>query len=827
MFPSILRELRRSAGSLLARKGYTAAVILMLGLGVGANTAVFSAIEGLLLRPLPYPDSGRLVAIFNTYPKLGVDDAGTTVADYLDRRAQADALADSAMYYEYSFDLGGEGPPQRVMGAVATPSLFSTLSVEAKLGRTFASEDAEPDGDRSLMWVPGQPVVLLSDALWRNSFAGDVDIVGREVRLSGRSYRVVGVMPRSFTFPRREIQLWLPFAFSDRQKSDAMRGFEFGHSIGRLEPGATLEQLNAQFDVIAARNLKYSPAAASVDRADFWHRAAATGFTARARDLHERLAGDAGASLWLLQAAVALLLVIACANAGNLMLIRLAARGRELAVRSALGASRGRLALQLASESLTLAVAGGLAGIALGWVGIGLIRNLGLDGAERGFSIGLNMSVVCFALAAGSITALACGLVPMLALRRGSNADGLKAGGRGHYGGRSARGTRNALVVVQLALAVALLVGAGLLAHSFWRIQQQNPGFASDDLLSVNLNLSRDRYPEPASTRRFQQELLAAARALPGVESAGLISGLPFSADNDSTPYFIEGRDGGETVAYLQSVDEGLFATMGIALLAGRDFSANDAENALPVAIVDEELARREFGEHSPLGRRIATRGVNGLDWRTIVGVVASVKRHQLTEQGGHATYYLPSRQSTTRIFRLVIRSSLDAVAMAGPLRAAVAKIDPEQPLWDLLSMRERIDRSLDGRRAPLQLIMLFAGAAVLLSWVGIHGVLAFAVAQRTGEIGVRMSLGASPARILRMVLAEGCRLAAIGVALGVPLAGLLGLQLRAQLFGVGLLDPLTLLLVAAAVATVAVLASLAPALRAARASPMTALRYE
>lgn len=828
MTSSITRELRQSVRSLLARPGFTVAVILMLALGVGANTAVFSAIEGRLLRPLPYPDSERLVAIYNTYPKMGVEDAGTTVADYLDRREQADALADSAMYHEYSYDLADQGLPQRVTAVVATPSLFTTLGVEAQLGRTFRAEDAEPDGDRSVMWVPAQPVVLLSDSLWRNAYGADPHIVGRALRLSGRSYRVIGVMPRGFAFPRRDIELWLPFAFSDRQKSDAMRGFEFGHSIGRLEPGATLAQLNAQFDVIVARHLARASGSAAVEGADFWGRAATTGFTARASGLHARLRGDVGPSLWLLQAAVALVLAIACANVANLLLIRVSARGRELAVRAALGASRRRIALQLVTESLILVAGGGLVGIAVGYASIELIRMLELDGAAQGFSIGLNLRVLGFAVAAVAITGLLCALVPVLSLRHGPSGEGLKEGGRGSFGGRSARAARNALVVVQLGLAVALLVGAGLLAHSFWRIQQEDPGFASEELISVNLNLSRDRYREPASTRRFQEALLAAVRSMPGVESSGLISGLPFSDDNDSTPYHIEGREQGEAAsAYLQSVDEGLFGTMGIALLEGRNFVASDDENALPVAIIDAELARKEFGDRSPLGQRIGTRGVNGMDWRTIVGVVASVKRHRLTETSGRATYYLPSRQSTTRIFRLAIRSQLDAAAMAGPLRAATAKIDPEQPIWDVLSMRERIDRSLGERRTPMLLVVLFAAVAAGLSCVGIHGVLAFAVAQRTGEIGVRMSLGASPGTILRMVLSEGCRLAAIGVALGVPLALVLGQQLRAQLFGVEVVDPLTLGLVAGAIAIIALLASLTPALRAARASPMEALRYE
>ena len=823
----LLHELRRSGRALLARPAFTIPVILTLALGIGGNTAVFSAIEGLLLRPLPYPQSERLVAIYNIYPKTGEEDSGNTVADYLDRREQADALDDSAMYYDYSFDLADEGAPQRLSGVVATPSLFTTLGVHAQLGRTFNPGDAEPDGDRSVMWVSGQHVVLLSDGLWRNSFGADATIVGRDVRISGQSYRVIGVMPATFAFPRREVQVWLPFAFSDKQKSEAMRGFEFGSSIGRLKPGATIAQLDAQFDAIVARNLDRAAGSGAQPETDFWSRARATGFTGRARDLHEQLVGKVGPTLWLLQAAVALVLAIACANVANLMLIRLSSRRRELAMHAALGATRARIALQLIVESLMLATAGGAVGIAVAWACIQLIRILGLDGGANGFSIGLDLPVLGFALASVVVTALFFGLVPAVAAWRTPNAEALKEGARGSLGSRSARTLRTTLVVVQLGLAVTLLVGAGLLTHSFWRLQRQDPGFDSDRLISVSLNLSRDRYREVTQTRQLQESLLAAVRALPGVKSAGLISGMPFSNDDDANPYFMEEGQNDGPLAYMQSVDEGLFKTMGIALLQGRDFLPSDDERAPPVAIIDADLARKEFGDSSPLGHRIATRGVHGLDWRTIVGVVASVKRHRLSEAGGIATCYRPSRQATPRIFRLAIRSDIDASAMVGPLRAAVAQIDPEQPIWDVTTMRERISRSLDEQRTPMLLVLLFAGVALALSGVGIYGVLAFAVAQRTGEIGVRMSLGASRAHIARMVMFDGGRLVAIGVVLGGALALALGRQLHARLFGVDVVDPITLAIVLALVAAIALLASSIPAMRAAHTSPVEALRNE
>jgi predicted permease len=817
-----LTDLRHSVPALLARPGFTFAAVVTLALGIGANIAVFSVIEGMLLRPLPYPASERLVAIHNSYAQ---EETGTTVADFLDR-AQADALADSALYYDYSFDLAEAGaPPQRLSGVVATPSLFTTLGVTPRIGRAFTDADTEPDGDRSVMWSPAQPVVLLSDALWRNAFGADENIVGREVRFSGRSYRLIGVMPPTFAFPRREVQLWLPFAFSDKQRSDAMRGFEFANSVGRLKAGATIAQLDAQFDAISAHQREIH---AGVSGNGFWNLTRNGGFTGRARSLHQELVGDIGPLLLLLQAAVALVLAIACANVANLLLIRLSTRQRELAVRAALGASTARLASHVFAECLLLTAAGGAFGVALAYAGIAFIRAQGFDGAALGFSVGIDLPVLVFAMLALLLTAVAAAAVPLLSLRNAATS-ALTVGARAGIGSSTLRRRRNALVVIQQALAVALLVGAGLLAHSFWRLNSQDPGFDGTQLIGASINLSRDRYRDPAHTREFQQTLIAAMRALPGVQSAGLISSMPFSQDNDGGPYFIEGREQTTDVAtgYMQTVDPGLFATMGIALLQGRDFALTDDEHAAPVAIIDEALARREFGAQSPLGRRIATRGVDKLEWRTIVGVVASVKRHGLGESTTQGTYYWPLRQSPGRIFRIAIRSELDAGAIAASLRAAMAQIDPEQPIWDVMPMRDRLAHSLAPQRTPLLLFLLFAGVALALSGIGVYGMLAFAVVQRTGEIGVRMSLGADRGAILRMVLADGGRLLAIGLAVGGVLAFALAWQLRSLLFGVDAVDPISLAAVFVLVAGAAFAASLAPALRAASTSPMEALRDE
>lgn len=822
MSDGLLLDLRGAWRSLRTRPGFVLAVVLTLALGIGCNVAIFSVIHGLLLRPLPYTDSGRLVYIHNSYPKSGVADAGVTVPDYLDRRAHARALADSAIWYDYSFDLVREDLPQRVPGAAATPSLFSTLGVQAALGRTFLPADAEPGQER---------VVLLSHGLWTREYGADRSLVGRLVRISGQDYRVVGVMPPDFAFPRREIQLWVPFVFTELQKSDRMRGFEFAWSIGRLAPGATIAQLEAQFDAIVARNLERIGHPENGDNPDFRARVDSSGFEGRAQPLHAHLAGGIAARLWLLQGAVFLVLLVACVNVANLLLVRLSAREREFAVRSALGAGRGRIARQLLAESGLLAAIGGAAGIAVAGLVIGMLRALGLDGREVGLDIGLNARVLAFALAACTLSATICSLFPVLVAWRGRPIDALKATGRGSIGAARARLNRSSLAVLQIAFAGALLIVAGVLLHSYARLQQQDPGFRSEGLVTASINLSRDRYRDPAQTREFHRRTLEAVRALPGVQSAASVSGMPFSGDFDSGPYVVDpnSTDGTDParVGYFQVVDEAFFGTLGIPLLRGRGFLPSDSADATPVAIIDERLARKAFGDRDPLGARIATPGLNGLQWRTIVGVAASVKRRELSDVDGMESYYFPWAQSPSRIFRIAIRTGLAPAAIAAPLRAAIATIDPQQPVYDILGMPERIAQSLAAPRTSMLLLTLFAAVALCLCAVGVYGVLAFAVSQRSAEIGVRLSLGATRRDIATSVVGDALRLGLIGLALGWPLAYAGARQLQAQLFEVQPLDPLAWSAVALVLTAVVPLAAWLPARRAARISPLEALRSE
>jgi predicted permease len=823
MLNQFFQDLRYGARMLQSKPGFALAAILTLALGIGANTAVFSVIDALLLKPLPYADSDRLVDIYNTYPRNDLLNAGDSIPDYLDRRAQAPALEDGALYHPESYNLSVQGTPQRLDGTVATPSLFSTLGASALFGRTLAEDDAK---------LGNEHVAVLGYALWKNVFGSDRGIIGRDVAMNGTNYRILGVMPENFFFPDRQTQLWTPFAFTEEQRSDKQRGWEFSNMIGRLKPGATIAQLDAQMDAIVHHNVERLSTTA---QGAGWKRFVETsGFTGRSRSLRDALVGDLRPVLWLLQALVACVLLIACANVANLMLTRMSARQKELSVRAALGAGGARIARQLMIESVLLALLGGLAGLALAYLGVLGIRALGLGAQSSSFDIALDAPVLVFSLLLAIGTGFLFGLFPLISLRHGKPFEALKEGGRGNSAGPAARKVRNALVVVQTAMAVALLAVAGLLIRSFIQVQQQSPGFVSDNVLSATIDLPKTRYADDPAKAQFYDRLLAEARALPGVKSAGLVSNMPFTGANGSQSYLVEGRDpqaGATPHGYEQIVDEDFFKTLQIPVLQGRAFSDTDSAATQRVAIIDEILAHKYFPGENPIGKRISTdystREPDKTKWLTIIGVVPTIKRERLSEQTIKETIYRYYKQEPAGLMTLALRTDTSPTALVAPLRAALLRIDPEQPVFDIRTMSERIALSLDDRRTPMLLLMLFACIALALSAVGIYGVLAFAVALRTGEIGVRLSLGANKADILKLVLRDGGRLTALGLALGLIGAIGIGFAMRSQLFGVGVFDPLTLGTVLVLIAGTAFLACWLPARRAARVSPIQALRYE
>lgn len=811
---NLINDLRYAARQLLRRPGFLIAVVITLALGIGANSAIFSMINGLMLKPLPYPDGDRLVAVYNTYPKMGLPNAGVSIPDYLDRRDRAEAFESVAMYTWNAMNLTGQGRPERLLALRATPSLFEVLGIPPVLGRVPGPEHAEPGNDR---------VVVLGHGLWQQLFGGRDDVLGRELQLNGSAYEVIGVMPRGFVFPNQNVRLWIPFAFTPEQMSDQERGTEFSNMIGRLDPDATVEQAQQQVDRIHEVNKEAAPPEA----AEFWTN---SGFGGRVVDYRSELIGDLRAPLMLLQIAVALVLVIACANVANLMLARVTTRRRELSVRTALGAGKRRITRQLLVESLLLAVLGGICGLAVAHFGLQLLLWAGLGSTNEMFEIGLDATVLLFALAVALLTGVLFGIAPAVTAARASTADVLKEGGRGTAGGRTSQRIRAVLVVAQVAVAAMLLVGAGLLIRSFLAVQSESPGFTQSGVLTAQLSLPDDPYGEAVAQNNLRRDLVARVAALPGVEHAGMISSTPFSGSNSQSSYVIEGYEAapGESQPHgmVRMADGGYFRAMEIPVLEGRVFEeTDDLEN--PVVIIDQILAERYFGGESAIGQRIGLNGNDETMWFDVIGVVGTVRHGGLDEQPTKETYYLPFGTRPFSGPSLVLRTGLAPSAVVDPLRAAVQEIDANLPLTNVRTMEELIDVSLQSRRAPMLLLMVFAGVALVLAAVGIYGVLAYSVSQRTGELGVRMALGAQVNDVLALVLKQGSRLVAIGLVAGVLLALAMSGFVASQLHGVSRFDPLVITSVVLFLGAVATAACMLPAWRAARVDPIEALRRE
>lgn len=825
MLHSLNHDLRYSLRSLLARPGFLVAAVLTLALGIGANIAIFSVVNALLIKPLPFPDAERLVLVYNAYPGMGLEQSGTSIPDYLERREQVAALEDLGLYSGISLNLASEGAPQRLTGVRATPSLFSTLQVAPALGQVFSEDHAVPGRER---------VLVLSHGLWQSQFAGDRDIIGRQVRVNGHSHQVIGVMPAGFAFPTPQTQAWVPFAFTAEDSGDQARGNEYSESVGRLAPGATPAQAQAQMAAIIRRNAERIGAAdgrAGMMAALYRD----GGFIGATKPLREEWVGDVRPVLWLLQAVAGFVLLIACANVANLMLARLASRRKELAVRNALGAGRRRIARQLLIEALLLAFIGAVAGLGVAWFGLKALAALGLADSPLQPRIGIDLPVLVFALVLTGLTGIAFGLFPALAQGRGVVA-ALKESGRGSAGGRRAQATRNLLAMVQIGLCAMLLVGAGLLLRSYGQVQNVDPGFAREGRVSLRLALTDSRYPADADIERFIDQALDGLQAIAGVSAAAFANHLPFSATSSSASYQIQGTSQGVDSVLPHGLwrlaSDDLFTVLDVPLLAGRLFNAGDHRDSGRVVIIDELLARKQFGDADPIGRRLRAFGSQDeADWATIIGVVGSVRQADLASEIDKEAYYFPYRQfpyadlgiSGSGYF--VVASDLPAAALTPAIRQAVQGVDPEQPVFDIRTLDERIAQSLQGRQAPMLLLALFAGVALLLAGIGIYAVLAWSVAQRSGELGVRMAIGAGRGDVVRMVLLQGGRIAALGLAAGLLAALALGGFLGSQLYGVSRFDPATFLAVALVLGGIALIACWLPARRAARVDPITALR--
>jgi putative ABC transport system permease protein len=799
---------------LLREKGFATAALLTLALCIGANAAVFSVLNGVLLRPLPFEAAERLVSIYNSYPLAGVERGGAAVPDYYDRQ-ELPALEHVALYTTAGFTVGEAGRPERLTGLAVTPSLFGMLGVPAAVGRTFLAEEGEPGNERQ---------AVLSWGLWQEQFGGAADALGRSIRIDEVPHTIVGVMPRNFVFHESNVRLWVPLAFTAEQRSDNARHTNNWGMLARLRPGATVaqaqQQVNAQNAAVEERLPQFRDLLAQV------------GFRTVVADYRSELTREVRGTLWLLQAGVLLVLLIGLVNIANLVLVRASARQRELATRAALGAAPARLARQLVTESLVLAFAGGLLGLALAWAAIGAFAAFAVERLPRGAEIALDVPTLLVALALSALGGLVFSTAPIWQLRRADLSTILRDEGRAGTAGRRTAAWRGGLVVAQVSLAFALLTGAGLMVASYARTLAVEPGFRTD-VLAAAISLPVTRYPDPASRRQFADRLLEGLRTTPGIAAAAVTSVLPFGNEMNAsviTPEGYEPRPDDPLVAPVNTrASDGYFETLGIELVAGRTFNRADADGAPLVVVLDRYLAERFWPGQDPLGRRIA-QGVVGVDtedptYRTVVGVVENVRIGSLTGEQPLGHIYFPAAQWPAASFSVAVRGGGQPTAAAGALRAAVAALDPDLPLYDVRTMEERIAGTVAADRLRMLLLGGFGGLALFLAAVGLYGVLAYSVSRRTAEIGIRMALGSSTADIFRVVLAQGARLVALGLVLG--LAGSLALAhlIRSMLYGVEPRDPLVLAAVLVLLAATAFVACVVPARRATRVDPVTAIR--
>ena len=800
----LLRDLRVATRNLLGRPLFTIAALLALGAGIGVNTAIFSVLEAVLLRPLPYPQAERLVTVWLDNRVNGWSEDLMSFPFYEAWRERNHSLEDLAAYRGAGTSLTGEGEPERLSGVAVTGNFFSLLGVEPALGRALG-----PDDDR----VGHDDVVVLSHALWQRRFGGEEGIVGRAVRLDGRPVTVVGVMPASFTFPARvkdmseRVDLWRPLAVDEPNRSAASSLWLW--SVGRLAGPTSLEEARADLDAVAATMPETFP--------DDW-----SDYGINAVGLREHLVGDARTGVLLLMGAVAFVLLIAIANVANLLLARAADRQREMTLRAALGAGRRRLVRQLLTESLLLALLGGVLGVVLAVAGLRGI--LALAPAELPLEdVVVSPLALSFTLGASLLAGIAFGLVPALRLAAaGGRYRAAERGARG--GGREGRWLRRALVSAELALATALLVGAGLMLRTLAGIQGAEVGFDADRLLTLRLTLPRASYEEPPQVVAFYERLLDRLAAIQGVERAGATSSLLLDQFPNSTIFVVEGQpppppDEAVEVT-VDPVLPGFFDTLGVPLLEGRSFDSRDTAESTPVVMINAELGRQFFAGQSPIGKRLGYgRGDEGTQWLEIVGVVGDTLRNGL-DRDVRAETYLPHSQATARTMAVVVRAAGDPESLADSVRAAVWELDRELPVGEVLPLEHHLAEREARRRFYTALLGVFSLLALALASVGIYGVLSYTVHQQFAELGLRMALGARQRDVFLQVLGGGLALAGTGVVLGLALALVLTRFLRSLLWQVSPTDPLTYALLAGLLLTIAAIACAVPARRATRIDP-------
>ncbi len=821
MFRTLLQDLRFGARLLVKDRSFAAAALLTLAVCIGANAAIFGVVRSVLLAPLPVPESDALVLMYNSYPRAGAVQGSTGVPDYFDRLRDMTVFDEQALYRRQGLTLGGDGGAQRLTAIRATPSFYRLVRVQPAQGRVFREDEGEEGQERK---------VILSHAAWQQRFGGDAQVVGRTLRLSGQPYEVVGVMPAGFTFLWNDIDLWLPAAFTAREKSDEARHSNNWTMVGRLKPGASLTVAQQQLDGVNARNDERFPHIRQILKD--------AGFASFAVKLQDQVVREVRPVLYLLWGGVLFVLLIGCVNIANLVIVRSHARSRELATRHAIGAGIGRLSRQLITESLLLAGAGGALGLGLGWWALRGIGALQIDQLPRGHEIQLDLTSAAVIFGLSLVVGLLIGLVPVIRLRRMNLNSTLREEGRSGTAGRGASLVRRALATAQVAIACVLLVGAGLLLASFRAVLKLDPGFDPAHVVTAAISLPRAAYADEVAVRTFAERALAAIRAVPGVESAGFTSQLPFSGDNNDSVILAEGytmAPGESLISPKQSsVSDGYFETMKTPLVRGRYFDRRDTADATQTIIVDERLAAKFWPGKDPLGRRMylpeSAESVMAVTpktrFMTVVGVVKEVQMSDPTPSSVPVgAYYMPQAQVSDNGMVLVLRTGLDPDAVIAQARKQITAIDPELPLYSADTMEALMTQGFVGRRVPMLIAGAFGVVALLLAALGIYGVLAYGVAERRREIGIRMALGSTAREVFGLVLGDGAKITGVGLALG--LAGGLALSraMNSVLYGVTATDVRVLAGVVLLLAVVALVATFVPARRASRVSPIEALQ--
>jgi putative ABC transport system permease protein len=800
-----MQDLKFAIRMLARSPGFTLVAVLTLALGIGANTAIFSIVNAVLLRPLPFHDSSQLVLLRETYK--GVGNVSVSYPNFLDWRQQSQSFSAMAVVNNVAFNLSGVAQPENIGGYAVSPNFLALVGVRPLLGRDFLPAEEKPIT---------APVTLLSYQLWQSHLGADPGVIGRSITLDGRSFSIVGILPPAFRLLDRTDVL-VPIGVFAADLTD--RG-ERGDTdvVGRLSPGVRLSQAAVEMNTITARLAAQYPQTNH-------------GFGAHLESFREAFSGDTRLAALVLFGAVVFVLLIACVNVANLFLVRGAARAREIALRQAFGASRGRLIRQMLTESFVLAFCGGVLGIFLGAWGISGLGHLLPADSVQTMGVRMDPSVLLFAAVIIILVAFAFGLIPALQATHPDLQATLKEGGRSATSTSAQHRLRAALAVAETALALVLLVGAGLMLKSLYHLIQVSPGFQPARVLYMEMDLRNDQYSKDPAILNFWQQVLDRVRVIPGVESAALGTGVPLTGNHRRSDITIEGLPtpgpGEFPHPDRHNVSAAYITTMGIPLLGGRNFSDADNETAPDVALINSTMARRFWTDADPIGKRFLW-GHPGKDekWITIVGVVADTKLYGL-DNPARLEVYSPYRQLPSADMNLVVRSAMDPASLTSAIRATVAAIDKDQPIFDIHTMQQLVDDSISTRRLTLVLLGIFSALALILAAIGIYGVMAYSVALRTQEIGIRMALGAQQKDVLRLILGQGARIAFFGVAIGLGAAAALARLLSSLLFSVSASDPITFAAVSILLLAIALLACYVPARRALRVDPIIALRYE